>query len=210
METEHLHAQEDNLRCGWEERLMCGGAGVHTQEVPQPTYQPGVGKKRARNLIQSPPRRQPASSHITIQELTIGCCRLKATLSEALAAQDKTSQRPSLHTESPADMAIRLLDNLITGDEVRAGRRLAFMHPWGMGPSGNPLKGSRPIPQGGGRQALLVQHLCLNSYCRSVITHHAEVINVNAPPSCKAMNVRLLSLGRVPCSAKVSMYVLLS
>ena len=157
-----------------------------------------------------PPRRQPASSHITIQELTIGCCRLKATLSEALAAQDKTSQRPSLHTESPADMAIRLLDNLITGDEVRAGRRLAFMHPWGMGPSGNPLKGSRPIPQGGGRQALLVQHLCLNSYCRSVITHHAEVINVNAPPSCKAMNVRLLSLGRVPCSAKVSMYVLLS
>ena len=150
METEHLHAQEDNLRCGWEERLMCGGAGVHTQEVPQPTYQPGVGKKRARNLIQSPPRRQPASSHITIQELTIGCCRLKATLSEALAAQDKTSQRPSLHTESPADMAIRLLDNLITGDEVRAGRRLAFMHPWGMGPSGNPLKGSRPIPQGGG------------------------------------------------------------
>ena len=43
---------------------------------------------------------------------------LKDAVTEALAAHDTHSRRPMLNTESPADMAMRLLDDLITGEEA--------------------------------------------------------------------------------------------
>ena len=44
--------------------------------------------------------------------------RLKEILAEALAGSDSTSGRPALSTDSPADMAIKLMDCLIMGEEV--------------------------------------------------------------------------------------------
>ena len=49
------------------------------------------------------------------------CCSLsslKEILSEALAGSDSTSGRPPLSTDSPADMAIKLMDCLIMGEKV--------------------------------------------------------------------------------------------
>ena len=49
--------------------------------------------------------------------------RLKETLAKALASSDNTAGRPALNTDSPADMAIRLMDSLILEDEVCAQGR---------------------------------------------------------------------------------------
>ena len=47
--------------------------------------------------------------------------RLKEILAEALAAgSDGTMGRPGLGSDSPANMAIKLMDCLIMGEEVRA------------------------------------------------------------------------------------------
>ena len=44
--------------------------------------------------------------------------RLKEALTEALKAGRSGSSKAALGSESPANMAIRLLDSLIVGDEV--------------------------------------------------------------------------------------------
>ncbi len=45
--------------------------------------------------------------------------RLRDSLAEALLERDREAGRHVLKTESPANMAIELLDRLVIGEEVR-------------------------------------------------------------------------------------------
>ena len=44
--------------------------------------------------------------------------RLQGTLSEALASRVNSSSKSKFSSDSPANLAIRLLDNLILGEDV--------------------------------------------------------------------------------------------